>query len=322
MTMRISVVLCTHNGAAHLQRQLRSLLDQQRRPDEVIARDDASTDGTAAILQSFATVAPFPVRLTLNPQPLGTTANFQAAIADATGDVIAPCDQDDVWYPEKLARFEAAMAGVDPPDLVFCDADLIDEQLRPLGCTQWQSIGFTPRHREIAARGKLWSVLARFNVVTGVAMAFNARRRDLLLPIPRGWLHDGWIGLILSAAGKSRMIPQPLLAYRQHANQQIGGGPRTVSGRICAARKMNRDYFLRLGNNFTAAVDRLRQHGITGPAVDLFAQKSDHCRRRADNHLAGICGELFSRRYFSCSLGWQSVAQDLILRRERISPAY
>jgi len=181
--MRISVVLCTRNGAKHLQRQLRSLLDQQRPPFEVIARDDASSDGTAKTLQSFAAVAPFPVRVTINPQALGTAGNFQAAIADAEGDVIAPCDQDDVWYPEKLSQFEVAMAGSDSPDLAFCDADLVDEQLRPLGRTQWESIRFNRRQQEIAA-GNLWKVLSRFNVVSGIAMAFSARRRDLLLPIP------------------------------------------------------------------------------------------------------------------------------------------
>jgi len=117
------------------------------------------------------------------------------------------------------------------------------------------------------------------------------------------------------------MIPQPLLAYRQHIAQQIGAGPAQVSSRISAARRMDRAYFLRLADNFAAAVERLRQHNISGPAVDLFAQKADHCRRRAENRLPGICGELFAGRYFSCSLGWQSVAQDLILRRGRTSPA-
>jgi len=319
--MRISVVLCTRNGAPYLQRQLRSLLDQRRLPDEVIVRDDASCDQTANIIKAFANVAPFNVRVTFNSQPLGTTGNFQAAIADATGEIILPCDQDDVWYPEKLAVFEAAMSAGGETDLGFCDADLVDEQLRPIGHTLWESIRFTPRQRMLVTRGQLWQILTRFNVVSGAAMAFSARRRDLILPIPDGWMYDGWIALLLSAAGKCRAIPQPLAAYRQHPDQQIGAGPANVTGRISVARRMDRDYFLRLSANFTAAADRLRQHNVSGPAVERFAQKADHCRRRAENHFTGICSELFTGRYFSCSLGWQSIAQDLVLRRHRTLPA-
>jgi len=309
--MRISVVLCTRNGASYLQRQLRSLLDQRRLPDEVIVRDDASCDQTANLIKAFAAVAPFNVRVTFNSQPLGTNGNFQAGFGD----------QDDVWYPEKLSVFEAAMSAGAETDLGFGDADLVDQQLRPLGQTLWESIGFTPRRRMLVARGQLWQILTKFNVVSGAGMAFSARRRDLLLPIPEGWMYDGWMALMLSAAGKCRAIAQPLAAYRQHPDQQIGAGPSDLAGRISIARRMDGDYFLRLADNFGAAVDRLRQHGITGAAVDRFAQKADHCRLRAENRLFGICSEIFTGRYFSCSLGWQSVAQDLVLRRHGVVPA-
>lgn len=55
---------------------------------------------------------PFPVRLYRNASRLGSTANFENAIRRCDGDVIALCDQDDVWLPEKLARLEAAFAPV------------------------------------------------------------------------------------------------------------------------------------------------------------------------------------------------------------------
>src|SRR5581483_2986961 len=128
--MTLSIVMATFNGAAHLPRQLRSLAAQERLPDELVVSDDGSTDQTATILHGFAEQAPFPVRLLTNDRPLGSTANFEVAIAAATGDIIAPCDQDDVWYPEKLKRIEAAFDATPRPSLVFSDADVVDEQLR------------------------------------------------------------------------------------------------------------------------------------------------------------------------------------------------
>ena len=51
--MRISVAMCTYNGADFLPAQLASIVEQTRPPDEIIVCDDASTDETRALLQSF-----------------------------------------------------------------------------------------------------------------------------------------------------------------------------------------------------------------------------------------------------------------------------
>jgi hypothetical protein len=312
---RISVVLCTCNGQAYLARQLRSLADQERLPDELLIFDDASTDATADIAGRFASTAPFPVQFRINPVRLGTTGNFQSAIAAASGEIIACCDQDDVWYPEKLARLAEAFACTDA-DLVFSDADLVDAELRPLGQRLWQSIGFT------APAGQLWRVLLRFNAVTGAAMAFKGSRRDLLLPIPAGWSHDGWIGLLLSMLGKCQWIDEPLWCYRRHPAQQIGPAPATLAGRIAQARRMDRQYFQSLADNFTAVVDRIGPRAIEFAAARGLRDKILHCRLRAAMRAPGSNGpglmarELFSGRYWTCGLGLRSLAQDLWLRHQ------
>ena len=51
--MRISVVVTTYNGKMHLEKQLLSLLQQERAPDEVLIFDDGSTDGTIELVQCF-----------------------------------------------------------------------------------------------------------------------------------------------------------------------------------------------------------------------------------------------------------------------------
>src|SRR5436309_55568 len=117
--MRISIGLCTYNGGTHLAEQLLSIAKQTRQPDELVVFDDASTDSTPTILQSFAASSRFPVSISINPQQLGVSQNFGHAISACTGDVVAFCDQDDVWLPEKLRRIEQAFAGNDDLGFVF-----------------------------------------------------------------------------------------------------------------------------------------------------------------------------------------------------------
>ena len=102
----ISVAMCTYNGEKYLREQLESIALQTRLPAELVICDDRSTDSTSEIIRNFADSAPFPVRFNLNPVNLGgatkgITKNFEQASRLCTGDLIAFCDQDDVWLPKK-----------------------------------------------------------------------------------------------------------------------------------------------------------------------------------------------------------------------------
>src|ERR1700733_215732 len=137
--MKISVAMGTYNGGARLSRQLSSLAGQTRLPDELVVFDDASSDATPRILHDFGEAAPFPVRIHVQNENVGSTENFEAAIRLAEGDIIATCDQDDVWYPEKLRAIEEAFESIHGADMVFSDGDVVDDDLRPLGYSLWDS---------------------------------------------------------------------------------------------------------------------------------------------------------------------------------------
>ena len=107
-TETLSVVMCTYNGAPFLRAQLDTLLAQTRPADEIIVQDDRSTDGTWAILEEYAHHHP-QIRIHQNATRQGVNGNFFSAIGRAQGSLIALCDQDDLWEPDKLAVQTAAI---------------------------------------------------------------------------------------------------------------------------------------------------------------------------------------------------------------------
>jgi len=225
--MEISVVMATCDGQRYLPGQLASLMGQTRLPDEVLVVDDASTDDTVTILEDFASEAPFKVRLEHNPERLGSTLTYQRGISLCTGDLIALCDQDDLWMPQKLARMERLM--VDHPEALFAftDAALIDETDSLLPERMWAARSFGPGEQE-SLRADPFGVLVHRSLVTGCTVMFRAAARSLLLPIPQGsaagepLIHDRWLSLVLSAAGPVVALDEPLVAYRLHPEQQVG----------------------------------------------------------------------------------------------------
>ena len=315
MPHRLSVVLCTYNAGPFLAPQLDSLLAQTRRPDELVVRDDGSTDGTLDVLNAFA--APFPVHVHRNAERLGPARNFQNAIAAAAGDVIACCDQDDVWRPHKLATLAAAFDRRPDLGFAFSDADAIDAAGAPLGYRLWDSVGFTPGLRRRFAADP-FAVLVRQNVVTGATLAFHARLRPLVLPVPPGWMHDGWIAVLAAAVAPAVAIADPLVGYRQHAGQAIGAERMSFARQLRTARAMPPTVFADQAAAYAAALARLSGYAAR-PRLERLVQKVAHCQARSAmrlgsrRRLPSSVAELLTLRYGRFSLGWKSFAQDLFL---------
>ncbi|HOM03757.1 MAG TPA: glycosyltransferase family 2 protein, partial [Acetivibrio sp.] len=267
---RISIALCTCNGEKYLREQLDSIEFQTRLPDELVVCDDASSDHTVEIIEAFASTVLFPVHLTINKKNLGSTKNFEKAIGLCRGDIIVLSDQDDVWYPEKLRRLEAVFSGSSQIGAVFTDAQVVDEQLNPLGYSLWQSVGFGGREQRRLADGKAFDVLLRRNVVTGCTMAFRSEFKDMVLPIPEKHVHDAWIAIIISAIAKVVALPEPLIKYRQHARNQIGAANPGIRRQLNTTFKLcDRSVYLREADFYNEVKQRLRRAGETSVSSDL-----------------------------------------------------
>jgi hypothetical protein len=102
---RISVVVPCRNGAAYVGEALASIRAQTRAPLEVVVVDDASSDGSPAVVAAWSAAHPDgpPLRLLRHERPRGAAAARNTGIDEARGDVIAFLDADDRWAPEHLA---------------------------------------------------------------------------------------------------------------------------------------------------------------------------------------------------------------------------
>ena len=280
---RISVAMCTFNGARFLEPQLDSFPAQTRMPDELVVCDDGSIDDTLAILERFARRAPFPVRIERNATRLGSTKNFEKAIGLCTGDLIATCDQDDVWLPEKLALSEAAIDAAPARGLIFTDSDVVDDELRSLGHTMWDAIHFGAMARRRVRQGRPFEVLLRQWVVTGATMMFRSAYRPCVLPIPDNWVHDGWIAFIIGALTPIGFVERPTLKYRQHSAQQIGGKKLGLKDLYKKAREVGPAHFRLDYERFKLARERLGSLASALKDARMLSRvdgKVEHQRRR------------------------------------------
>jgi len=222
---KISIALCTYNGETYLREQLDSYAAQTRLPDELIVCDDGSKDSTWEILTTFSKCAAFPVKLYFNEKNLGHRQNFGKATGLCTGDIIVFSDQDDVWRKDKLELIEVEFAKSENVGVVYSDAEVVDENLHPLGVTMWQCNNFNLEKQKNIKSGKSFDLLLKDGFVLGSSMAFSAKFQDLILPIPPNiyFDHDDWFTLVISAIADVSLISEPLIKYRQHQQQTSAG---------------------------------------------------------------------------------------------------
>lgn len=202
---RVSVVMCTYNGAKYLREQMDSILTQDYPLHEVIVQDDQSADDTWEILEEYRQLHPTLLKTFRNAERMGFNRNFHTAMLRATGDLIAISDQDDIWYPQKIRLQVEAIGGC---DLCFSAYD--------------RDAVFTGTMRQrIVPRGDSISLIFH-NIIPGHTMLLRTdfvRRSDVWKD---DFYYDWWFLLkaTFDGHGISR-IAEPLNWHRPHAQSAI-----------------------------------------------------------------------------------------------------
>ena len=117
MNKTVSVILPAYNAASFLPDSINSVLTQTYENIELIIIDDGSTDDTENIVRSFTDK-----RLHyIQTQNQGNYFARNRGLKEASGDLIALIDADDIWLNNKLEKQVRVFQ--DNADLGFCCSD-------------------------------------------------------------------------------------------------------------------------------------------------------------------------------------------------------
>lgn len=210
---RVSVVIPLYQTEAYIAAALASVLAQTFRDFEVVVVDDGSRDGGPAIARGIGDAR---VRV-VSQANRGLAGARNTGIRNASADIVALLDADDLWAPEKLARHVAALDADPALDVSFSASRLIDEAGRDVGLVQ------SPR----SDRLELDDFFCRNPIGNGSAPVLRRRALERIrFPHPeRGddcWFDEGfrqsediecWMRLAASGC-RFGLVPDALTFYR------------------------------------------------------------------------------------------------------------
>lgn len=223
----VAVLLATYNGAAFLDAQLVSVLNQRAVQLRILAHDDGSSDATPQLLRAYAERHPDVIEVIDAPACGGASANFsflleQGLAHRAHFNYFMFCDQDDIWDADKVAVTLEAMRTLeastpDRPLLVHSDLRVVDAAGAVIASSLCRFQHLNPVWAEKP------SLVATQNVVTGCTVMVNRSLAELATPVPdEAIMHDWWIALVAATFGRVAFVPRALISYRQHGNNNLG----------------------------------------------------------------------------------------------------
>lgn len=233
MALKVCVLVSTHNGEDYLAEQLDSLVCQTYPNIVIVVRDDGSTDSSPQILREYADEYPH-IHVGFG-QNIGISGSFMALLSQAHEhcQYFAFCDQDDVWYPDKLERAVFKHTDTPPgePVIYFSRMEYVGRNLDHLKYSR------LPRRR-FSFRNALVE-----NNASGCTIVLNRSARDMIvsrMPFPRCILHDWWCYLVVLAFGEAIYDEQPTIKYRLHDSNDTGAAISFMEDFMRRVRRLTR----------------------------------------------------------------------------------
>jgi glycosyltransferase involved in cell wall biosynthesis len=211
----VAIAMATYEPPGDLlRRQLESIRAQTHRNWVCVISDDCSSDASYVAIRDEVGTDPRFV-MSRAPHRLGFFRNFERALSlvPEQARYVALADQDDFWYPDKLATL---LEHIGQAQLVYSDARVVSKDGAVLAETYWS--------RRRNNYSDLLSLLVA-NSVTGAASLFRRELLDAVLPFPPSQFahfHDHWIGLVALSLGEIEFVDRPLYDYVQHGTATLG----------------------------------------------------------------------------------------------------
>lgn len=210
MSPRVTVLLAVHNGEPFVREAVVGVLDQTFGDFELLIVDDASTDGTAAVVESFGDTR---IRLIRNEHNLGQAPSLNLGLREARGAIVSRLDADDRMLPELVSSQVAALDANPRAALAGAWMRIVDEDGRPYATQRGSIRTFAQFVYAILVDRYPWghpSIAYRRDVVRELG-GYDAQ----LAPA-----EDKDLYRRLALAGHGAVsIDKPLVLYRTHRGQ-------------------------------------------------------------------------------------------------------
>lgn len=205
MSSKVNIVMSTYNGEKYIREQMDSLLSQTYDNIEIYVRDDGSKDDTVRILKEYQ--EKHAIHL-IEGKNIGFSASFFEVLAAAEdGEYWSFCDQDDIWFPEKVSLAVEWMERQkqDKPLLYYSLSEMFDESGKILGIQE-------PPKGSLCFRR---AMTGTFGV--GFSMVINRQLRAEMLKCDPDQVHShDWLaGAIALGFGKLHVNHKICARYRR-----------------------------------------------------------------------------------------------------------
>jgi glycosyltransferase involved in cell wall biosynthesis len=216
----VSVIVPTYNRPDYLREAVQSALRQNYSNMEILVRDNASTDETRKVVQSFSDSR---IRYHRHAENVGPTENVIGGCREARGEYIAHLHDDDAWEPDFLEKLVPPLQQNSGAAIAFCDhyiidaSGLIDPPRTHRNTVRWK------RH---ALRPGLHCPLHRIALLDksiplsmGAVMRRSAIDWNDVPDLPS--CYDLWLMYLVCRDGQAGYyVPERLTRYRVHANSE------------------------------------------------------------------------------------------------------
>ncbi len=211
----VSICLPTYNYAHYLPQAISSCLKQSYEHIELIVVDDASTDDSRQVVESFTDPR---VRFFENTVRLGLAGNWNKTLSFARGQVIRFLFADDYLAEHAIDRVVEVIRSHENVNLIFSAASIIDAQGIQTRIHQPYS-----NERYLAGQDELKRCLARGNYIgapSSVAVRTSALKESGKFDERLKLYADQEMWLRILAGGDAYFIPEPLVSVRQHEGSE------------------------------------------------------------------------------------------------------
>ncbi|MFT8469884.1 MAG: glycosyltransferase [Oenococcus sp.] len=127
MNLTSTVIIASYNGEKYLHAQLQSIYEQKTPVTKVLISDDGSSDNTEKVARDFI----YQHHLSdswdfqVNAKRLGWRENFLHMLAQTDTDIVFYCDQDDLWYADKVSESMKIFTNHPDAELLVSDFDYL-----------------------------------------------------------------------------------------------------------------------------------------------------------------------------------------------------